>query len=612
MRKIVFVLCFLFAKCCFSQLNDNFSDADFVQNPIWLGNTSFFTINANQQLQSGNSSVAQTIYLSTENQQTTNAQWTFFVQLNFDPSTSNLTRIYLASNQQDLTSALNGYFIQIGENGATDSFDLFKQTGTSIVKIIDGAAKTRANANVLNANIKVTRDDTGKWELYTDNTGGTNYVLEGTSTDNTHLSANWFGVYCKYTATRSNGFIFDNFSITELVSDTTPPTLTNAKAIDETHVEVTFSEALDLNSALLTNNYSLTNSVEKPIEIKTTSLPNVFVLRFQNALNSGNYTLEVNQVSDKKLNPILPNNRVSFFYLQPYTAQKGDVIINEIFADPSPVIGLPASEFVELWNTTDKFISLKNWKYSDQSTAYTFAEVILEPKQLLVLCPVADVNLYNSFGKTLGLSSWPSLNNDKDVLTLSNPQSEVIDQVSYVDTWYKDSSKKLGGYTLELINPKSKCGGVQNWAASKAPLGGTPATQNSIYLENQNTEKLSLSQTQYIDSKTIQLHFNQSIDSSTANVLNNFTLKPHLGAPSLVQIDENDLSLITLKWNSEMQTNTQYQLEIKNIANCEGELMETVVKPFFRIDFYSAQKGDVIINEIFADPSPVIGLPASE
>ena len=48
--------------------------------------------------------------------------------------------------------------------------------------------------------IKVTRDGTGTWRLFSDVGPTGSYVLEGMATDNTYLSSSFAGVRCTYTA----------------------------------------------------------------------------------------------------------------------------------------------------------------------------------------------------------------------------------------------------------------------------------------------------------------------------------------------------------------------------------------------------------------------------
>jgi len=601
MGKTLLIFMLLSVKLAFGQVVDDFSDGNFTANPTWMGQTTLFNINAAKQLQSSLSSTAQTVNLVTASNHALNTKWEFFVQLNFDPSTTNQARIYLIADKEDLSASLNGYFVQIGESGSADSYDLYRQSGTTVTKIIDGAAKTRANANLLTARIKVTRNDVGKWELFTDITGGKNYKTEGNVTDNTFAKSNWFGVSCKYTATRSDGFIFDDFSITELIADVTPPSLVSVNVIDENTIDAVFSEGLTTSSALLTSNYILSN-LGNPTAVTADNLPNIYRLTFANGLSSGVYTLTVNNVKDLKGNQIAEANMANFAYIKPYTAKGGDVVLNEIFADPTPQIGLPNAEYIELWNTTDEYILLKGWKYADLTSTYTFLADTLKPKEYMILCANADVNFYKPLGKTIGLSPWPSLNNDKDGLKLIDQNAVIIDEVTYTDNWYKDAVKKQGGYSLELIDPKNKCKGIQNWIASNSTIGGTPGQQNSVYQNQMDSGPPKLLTATIIDELTISLTFNKFIDSLSASSLSNYSINNGIGNPASALPQGPLFTTVELKLSLPITRGIEHTLTLANLKDCAGNSIDPIANTAKLFLAKEIKAGDILISEALINP----------
>ena len=601
MRKTLLFFALLSVKLTFAQITDHFDDGNFTFNPTWVGNTAQFGINANKQLQSNSSPNSQTISLAVANALATNVKWEFFVQLNFDPSSTNFSRVYLVSDREDLKGSLNGYFLQIGETGGTDSYDLFRQNGTTITKIIDGAVKTRRSVNLVQAKVVVTRNDFGKWELYTAIDGSSNFVLEGSVIDQNFTNTSHFGVFCRYSATRSNGFIFDDFKITELFPDQIPPSLIEAKVVNEFTVEAVFSEALNSNSALVTSNYLLAN-IGNPTAVNITNLANVYQLVFASALPTGDYQLRVNNVQDLKGNVIGTNNTANFFYIKPYLVQKGDVVINEIFADFSPQVNLPAAEYVELWNTTNEYILLNGFKYSDLTSSFTFATDTLKPKEYLILCANSDINLFKSYGKTKGLLPWPSLNNEKDKLTFSSPQGVVIDEVSYTDMWYKDVLKKQGGYALEMIDPKNRCAGIQNWMSSNAANGGTPGQINSVYqshLDNQFPKLLSGS---IVNQNTIRLFFSKEIDSLLAANLSNYSVNNGMGFPLSAMPEAPNFSSVLLQFSNPITRGVTHRLSLNSLRDCAGNLIDANASS---VELFLAKEikvGDILINEILVNP----------
>src|SRR6478752_5739619 len=212
------LLLFLFLSLPFfgrAQLLETFSDGNFTANPVWSGDVSLFTVNVAQQLQSNGPAVTATGYLSTPSQVNIGAEWEFWLNLKFATSSANLAEVYLMSDAQNLAGSLNGYFVRIGDT--QDEVSLYRKTGTTVTKIIDGTDGTISSATNNLVKVKVTRSLTNVWNLQIDVTGaGTNYVSQGIVTDSTHQRSEFFGVFMRYSSTNSTKFYFDDLKITDL------------------------------------------------------------------------------------------------------------------------------------------------------------------------------------------------------------------------------------------------------------------------------------------------------------------------------------------------------------------------------------------------------------
>lgn len=201
----------LLVKLISAQFTDSFTDGNATINPNWNGDTTNYEVDALFQLHLNAPAQTDTSYLSTPSIAINNAIWKFYVKMVFNPSSSNYAKIYLVSDQSNLKKALNGYFVKIGNT--TDEISLYRQDGLTELEIIDGI-DGRVNTSSVSTQIKVTRDHLGNWQLFSDPTGGTSYILEGSTFDATHTSSSFFGISSKYTSTRSNKFFYDAFNIT--------------------------------------------------------------------------------------------------------------------------------------------------------------------------------------------------------------------------------------------------------------------------------------------------------------------------------------------------------------------------------------------------------------
>lgn len=290
-------------------------------------------------------------------------------------------------------------------------------------------------------------------------------------------------------------------------------------------------------------------------------------------------------------------------FVDPSTpADYKDVIITEIFADPTPVIGLPDAEFIELHNRSTKIINLSGWEFSDGSSTAVLPSRLLQPQEYLILTATASVALYASFGPVLGVSNFPTLNNTGDHLLLARADALVIDAVSYTDNWYRDDDKKQGGYTLELIDPANPCGEEDNWTVSEAPEGGTPGTQNSVLANKPDATGPKMISAIPQSPTGLKLLFNEKLDDQLP-ALTDFTITP---AISIAQISFADLTLksFQLMLNESLQAGTTYSIAAQNINDCIGN---SLLPDFDTVVFglpEEADSLDVIVNEILFNPRP--------
>lgn len=227
MKKIFFILFFI-PFVTVSQVIDNFSDGDFTHNPAWSGDDTCFLV-TNYELQSNGPDIVNSkIYLSTPNVLVSKTEWNFLIDLKFNPTATTFVRVYLVSDQANLKGPLNGYFIEIGQSTA-DYIQFGKQTASTVSTIFTGS--TSLGTGNIKVRVKIIRDSIGNWQVFSDKSGGTNYVTEGnTFLDSTYKTTSAFGVYCEYsTASRYNLYYFDDFYVGPLIIDHTPPTVKSSK-----------------------------------------------------------------------------------------------------------------------------------------------------------------------------------------------------------------------------------------------------------------------------------------------------------------------------------------------------------------------------------------------
>jgi len=500
MTKPIFYLLFLLSLDLSAQLTDAFTDGDYIASPAWTGDLSGFIVNSSGQLQL-NSSGTDTSYLSTTNSEIDSAEWNFWIKLSFAPSDNNYAKIYIVSDQANLKSALNGYFVRLGENGSFDSVDLWEQSGKTETKIIDGInGHCAKSTNVLR--IKIIRDNSGNWKLFSDTLSGTNYALEGSANDLKHTNTAYFGISCKYTSSNSNKFYFDDFYVGPINVDKTPPAVLNIYSVAQNAIDIYFSERVDTSFAQNVLNYSVSDGIGFPVNAKIDAANKALIhLKFSTLYNySKTYSIKISGIKDLQGNSM---DTLSNDFVLPEKAVPNDLIINEILSDPNT----GGADFVEVYNRSVKVIDFSRVLLCSFDTitnqlssihSVSTDRKLIFPQQYIVLTSNAAAvkNQYYTPNPSgfIEMSSIPAMNIASGIVILADSSENIIDRFDYNQNMHFALLNDTKGISLERISPDRPTEEKSNWHSAASGVGfATPAYKNSESIDTRSAKEITLS-----------------------------------------------------------------------------------------------------------------------
>ncbi|MEJ0030128.1 MAG: lamin tail domain-containing protein [Bacteroidota bacterium] len=246
----------------------------------------------------------------------------------------------------------------------------------------------------------------------------------------------------------------------------------------------------------------------------------------------------------------------------PDVAEKYDVVINEFFPDPSPPVGLPEQEYVELYNRSSKTFDLQSWKIGDASNFVSMPSVLIHPNEYVVI------------------TSVPSLNNSGDVIRIVDDHGLVIDSINYTLNWYQDETKSSGGYSIERLNPNIASNDVTNWYVSQSERGGTPGERNSVFGRNPDSKPPAVIDIKYL------------VDSIVVKFSERVTGKDVNGADSIAVIHLKNLT-----------NGLTYSIAIDSIYDLAGNPLVSKEFTFTYFITHPVSPKDIIITELMADPT---------
>jgi hypothetical protein len=174
----------------------------------------------------------------------------------------------------------------------------------------------------------------------------------------------------------------------------------------------------------------------------------------------------------------------------PVQADSGDVVINEILFNP----GENGVDFVEIYNRSIKYISLKGWGLGnlkdgkvDVVKLVTAGDLILPPNGFLALTTDADrleaAYPSDQAGRLLEMPSMPSFPNENGGVVLLDQLGRIFDRFAYSKTMHQPLLSEMKGVSLERVDSGKPAWETGNWHSGASTVGyATPGYANSQLL----------------------------------------------------------------------------------------------------------------------------------
>lgn len=285
------------------------------------------------------------------------------------------------------------------------------------------------------------------------------------------------------TATRGGTPSASN-SLKETLNDLTAPMLIRAEAIDANTVRLTFNEKMD-KASLQNATYQINNNIAvQSTVVESPTFSRVLLTVSPSLQASTSYNITIGNAKDCNQNT-MPSAQATFAL--PTTDAQGDVILNEILFNPRT----GGVDFVELYNTSQKYINLKDWKLANiqdgiiaNQKSITTDALVLAPKSYLLLTSNPSLTLSQyPLSKTQNfqeMSDMPSYNDDEGTVILINATNTERERFFYKDDYHFPLLDDEEGVSLERISPTLPTNNRNSWYSASERVGfATPGYLNS-------------------------------------------------------------------------------------------------------------------------------------
>lgn len=281
--------------------------------------------------------------------------------------------------------------------------------------------------------------------------------------------------------------------------------------------------------------------------------------------------------------------------------ERYDIIISEIMADPTPNIGLPAAEYIELHNRSSNDHTLSGWKIKIGNTLKSLPDFVIPSGGYIVIIADKYREEYAFIDNQLVTLSSLSITDGGQSIILYNSSNCVIHSIVFKSQWHTESIKRDGGWSLEMIDTELPCAGRENWNSSTDESGGTPGRRNSIAQTLDDVVAPELSHATLLDSTTIRIFFTEPVLPNHPIPNELFMLAPAIPIERILEVEPH-FNALDIFLTEPLHPNVHYTLSVAGeLPDCSGNALAIGSSLPIGIP-QPPQPGDLIINEILSHP----------
>ena len=309
---------------------------------------------------------------------------------------------------------------------------------------------------------------------------GGGYSLEMIDKDNPCGGMeNW-----EVSADKRGGSPSEKNSVAGLNADIIAPTVERVNVLESGEVILIFNERMDSLNAVTGSEIEFSGHQIGKRQLESPSFRNLRFTPDPPLVNGKEYQFIIRNIADCSGN--LLRESVHQIGL-PSKAAYGDIVINEVLFNPRP----SGVDYVELFNKSDKYLSLKNWSLGNtkNDSAAVFSkistnEVSIPPHSYLALTTdvVVVMEQYPTSQSRyfLEMPSMPSFSDVDGGVILKDASDIIFDKLTYSERQHFELFSNVQGVSLEKIDASVSSLERSNWHSAASTAGfGTPGYSNS-------------------------------------------------------------------------------------------------------------------------------------